>query len=91
MSATIGLYALAHPPLNYRRDHCPYLPGHYDPLAAKDYYSRQPLLVARRISELLRLSGIFWIRLAWDIYVTKQEVAHREKHAQALLELITVR
>lgn len=90
-ATAMTIYALAHPPVDYRRDHHPYPRGHYDPLAARDYYTRHPLLVARRTAELLRLSGAFWLRLALDVYVTKQEVVNRKQHASDLLELITVR
>ena len=102
-ASTAGVYQLAHPPLDYRRPHTRVYASRrqrhrhannkpvYDAVAARTYYQAHPLLVARRTAQLLRLSGVFWARLAWDVYIAQSEEEHRDQHAADLLEIITVR
>ena len=87
--AHLYLYRLSHPPSDYRRDMEPYPRGAYDPIQARRYYSRHPILVARRFAELLRLSNEWLLHLLMDTYVWKNEEEHREERAQELLNLIT--
>lgn len=86
--AHLYLYRLAHPPANYRRGMEPYLRGAYDPVQARKYYSQHPLLVARRLAELLRLSNQWLAHYLTERYVWKNEEQHREARAQELLGLI---
>lgn len=68
------LYNLSHPEYGYRRGYEPYRRGSYDPLVAKAYYSRHPLLVAKRALEVSEHS-YFWngriLILYSDIYLAQ--------------------
>jgi len=79
---------LSHPEDGYRTDMEPYPRGKYDPDVASEYYKKHPILVIKRISELLRLSQNFLLALLLD-KVTGTVQKNRPQRAQELLELIT--
>lgn len=82
------LYNLSHPEYGYRRGYEPYRRGSYDPLVAKAYYSRHPLLVAKRALELFRFSNGFLLSVLYDKYILRDEEKYRKQRAQQLLELV---
>eukprot|EP00977_Amphora_coffeiformis_P002907 scaffold561_cov162-Amphora_coffeaeformis.AAC.8 len=86
--AHLYLFRFSHPPLNYRQGMEPYPRGKYDPIKAREYYQRHPILVARRLAELFRLSYHWLFHLLVEKYIYKNE-EHREERAQELLALIT--
>ena len=87
-SVGAGLYQLSHPSEGYRSGMEPYARGSYDPVSARAYYSRRPLLVSRRLLQLLRVSLGFLAGLWFDKNVTKSEERNRKARASELLELI---
>lgn len=87
--AHLYLFRLSHPPLGYRQGMEPYPRGKYDPIEARKYYHRHPLLVARRLAELLRLSNQWLLHLLTEKYIFTNEEEQRKERAQELLELIT--
>lgn len=87
--AHLNVFRLSHPPENYRRGMEPYLRGVYNPIQAREYYRRHPILVAQRFAELLRLSNHWLFHLLMEKYVWKNEEQHRHERAQELLALIT--
>jgi ABC1 atypical kinase-like domain len=91
LTLTAVFYALSHPPLDYRNGMEPYARGQYDYVQAKAYYSRHPLLVARRLAQVLRLSNTFLIHYLVDKYVFRRDddPVVNTKRAQELLTLIT--
>jgi len=60
----------------------------YDPLVARAYYSRYPLLVASRALQLLRYSNRFIFNLLIDKYIRRDEEKFRTERAAQLLDLI---
>jgi hypothetical protein len=82
-------HKFAHPPKGYQTGHEPYARGRYDPEAAIAYYRHHPWLVLRRAVEVWRLSYAFLWSWGLDTYVYKSEPQHRQRHALALVELIT--
>lgn len=87
--AHLYLFRLSHPPANYRRGMEPYPRGAYDPVQARRYFSQHPLLVARRLAELLRLSNQWLFHFLTEKYLWKNEEEHREKRAKELLNLVS--
>lgn len=83
------LYSLAHPPEDYRQGMEPYVRGNYDPIQARAYYAKHPVLVMQRVLEMLRLSNTFLINLLIDKYILRQEEKKRPQRAKELLQLIT--
>lgn len=82
------LYSLSFPPEGYINGNEPYLRGQYDPEAARQFYSRKPLLVVRRMLQLLRLSNGFLSRILFDKYILRNEERNIKERAQELLELV---
>jgi len=82
------IYKLSFPEEGYRRGYEPYPRGSYDPLVAKAYYSRHPLLVVRRSLQLLRFSNGFIFNILFDKYILRDEEINRKQRAQELLDLI---
>jgi len=75
---------LANPPQNYRNNNDPY--KLYDPVAANEFYSKRPLLVARRLCQLLSKSNTLTFNLLVDKYVFKREEKMRPVRGQQILE-----
>jgi predicted unusual protein kinase regulating ubiquinone biosynthesis (AarF/ABC1/UbiB family) len=83
---TAAYVKLANPPTNFRQGFEPYQRGNYDPLQAKIYYAKHPLLVLQRALQLFRISNAFIANIVIDKYVLKQDP--RQQRAQELLALI---
>ena len=82
------LILLSYPPTNYRSGNEPYLRGNYDPIQAREYYTRRPILLLRRSLELFRLSNSFLFALLFDKYILRDTERNIESRAQELLALI---
>lgn len=82
------LYTLSFPPEGYINGNEPYLRGQYDPEAARQFYSKRPLLVLRRALQLFRLSNGFLSRILYDKYILRDEERYIKERAQELLELV---
>ena len=86
--AGITLYKLSYPEEDFRRGYEPYPRGSYDPLVAKAYYARHPVLVLKRTLQLLRFSNSFIFNVLFDKYIRRDEEKYRPERAKELLELI---
>ena len=82
------LYSLAYPEEDFRKGYEPYPRGSYDPLVARAYYARHPLLVAKRSLQLLRFSNGFIFNILFDKYIRRDEEKYRKERAIELLDLI---
>lgn len=82
------LYILSKPNPNFRSGNDPYSRGKYDPIQARAYYSKRPLLVIRRLAQLFRLSNSFLFSLLFDKYILRDTERNIEQRATDLLELI---
>jgi predicted unusual protein kinase regulating ubiquinone biosynthesis (AarF/ABC1/UbiB family) len=61
----------------------------YDPLVAKAYYSKYPLLVAKRTLQLLKYSNRFLFNILVDKYIRRdQQGTYNKERAAELLDLI---
>ena len=84
----IVLYNLSFPEDGYRRGYEPYPRGSYDPLVAKAYYARHPILILKRTLQLLRFSNGFIFNVLYDKYILRDEEKYRPERARELLELV---
>ncbi|KAI2500242.1 phosphotransferase-like protein [Fragilaria crotonensis] len=83
------LYVISFPDQDFRVGYEPYPRGEYDPLQAKVYYSKHPILVLQRALQVLRLSSRYLIdTLLIDKYIFKDEENMRSKRALQLLDLV---
>lgn len=82
------LYILSFPSDDFREGYEPYPRGDYDPIQARVYYSKHPLLVIQRALQLLRISNNYIFNYLLDKYVFRDEERQRSKRAQELLTLI---
>jgi hypothetical protein len=82
------MYTLSFPREGYREGLEPYLRGQYDPIKAKEFYSKHPKVVIQRFLEITRLSNRFLIGLLLDKYVFRNEEKMRPQRAKELVELI---
>jgi predicted unusual protein kinase regulating ubiquinone biosynthesis (AarF/ABC1/UbiB family) len=83
-----GLYSLSFPEQDFIAGNEPYLRGNYDPVLARQFYSKNPLLVIKRSLQLLRLSNSFLFNLSFDKYILKDSEKNIEQRANELLQLI---
>jgi predicted unusual protein kinase regulating ubiquinone biosynthesis (AarF/ABC1/UbiB family) len=83
-----GLYSLSFPEQDFIAGNEPYLCGNYDPVLARQFYSKNPLLVIKRSLQLLRLSNSFLFNLSFDKYILKDSEKNIEQRANELLQLI---
>jgi hypothetical protein len=61
----------------------------YDPLVAKAYYSKYPLLVAKRTLQLFKYSNRFLFNILVDKYIRRdQQGTYNKERAAELLDLI---
>ena len=86
--STAILYYLSFPDEDFREGYEPYERGNYDPIQARVYYSKHPMLVLQRALQLFRISNKFIVNLLIDKYVFRDEESQRGKRAEELLELI---
>ena len=86
--AAAVLYQLANPPEDFRNGYEPYQRGNYDPIRAKEFYSKHPKIVIQRALQLFRLSYTFIFNILVDKYVRQNEEENRQQRADELLELI---
>ena len=76
-------------PQDFRTGKEPYARGNYDPIQAKAFYSRHPLLVFQRAVQVVQLANPFLRNILWDKYVLKDETKNQAQRAQELLLLVT--
>jgi hypothetical protein len=83
-----AVLVLSMPEEGFRNGYEPYPRGRYDPIQAKAYYSRHPVLVLKRGLQLARISKWYIINYFLDKYVFRDEERKRAKRAQELLNII---
>lgn len=88
-AAAVAFSILSFPPDDYRKGVEPYERGNYDPIQAKAYYAKKPMVVLQRALQLARLSNKFIIGLLLDKYIFRNEDEMRPQRAKELLALIT--
>lgn len=88
--ATLAFYTILAPSADdFRQGMEPYPRGNYDPVQAKAFYSRHPLLVIQRAAQVFRLSNGFLGGILWDKYILRDEERNRAQRAEELLTLVT--
>ena len=65
------------------------LPYVYDPLILKDYYSKRPLVVLKRIVQVISVGGGFFARTAFDSLLGRDDPDLEVQRAGELRDLIT--
>lgn len=65
------------------------LPFEYDPASLKDYFSKNPLVVLKRIAQVIGVGGGFFARTAVDALLGKDDPELEVKRAGELRDLIT--
>jgi len=65
------------------------LPYDYDPEALKDYFSKKPLVVLRRMAQVIGVGGGFFVRSLLDNIFGKDDPELEVKRAGELRDLIT--
>jgi len=88
LSIVAFLYKESSPPNGFRSGYEPYARGQYNAYVAKEYYSRHPQLVLRRMLQLFRISNKFLFNFLVDKYVFRDEEKQRPKRAKEVLALI---
>ena len=87
--AVATLYALSFPAEDFQLGYEPYLRGQYDPLQARAFYAKHPLLVLQRALQVLRISNQYLVNtLIVDKYIVRDGGGQRLKRAQELLDLV---
>lgn len=61
-----SLWMLSFPPNDFRNNHEPYERGQYDPIKAREYYAKHPLLVIRRTLQLFRIANKWILRWLFE-------------------------
>jgi hypothetical protein len=61
-----SLWMLSFPPNDFRDNHEPFERGQYDPIKAREYYAKHPLLVIRRTLQLLRIANKWILRWLFE-------------------------
>lgn len=65
------------------------LPYEYDPFIIKDYYNKKPLLVFKRVAQVLSVGGGFFARTAFDALLGRDDPDLEVQRAGELRDLIT--
>lgn len=65
------------------------LPYEYDPIALKNYYSKKPLVIVRRLLQLASVGGGFAFKTAMDKVLGRDDPELEVKRAGELRDLIT--
>jgi aarF domain-containing kinase len=65
------------------------LPYEYDPVIIKDYYNKRPLLVFKRVAQVLSVGGGFFARTAFDALLGRDDPELEVQRAGELRDLIT--
>ncbi len=95
-----SLWMLSFSPNDFRNNHEPYERGQYDPMKAREYYAKHPLLVIRRTLQLFRIANKWILRWLFERHLpyylggTRRDDNINESHekekerAQELLSII---